>query len=140
MRLFIDTNVLIDFMGERAAYYLQAASLFSLAADRQCEVVVSSLSMVTANYICCERGCMSLEVWKQKVNALRDFICVCSIDADDIFSACDKGWKDYEDCVQFHAVKRCECDLIVTRNVVDFCDSDIEVLTPQRAIDRVLSV
>lgn len=31
MRLFIDTNVLIDFMGERAAYYLQAASLFSLA-------------------------------------------------------------------------------------------------------------
>ena len=41
MRLFIDTNVLIDFMGERAGYYSQAAMLFSLAVDRKCEIVVS---------------------------------------------------------------------------------------------------
>lgn len=138
MRLFIDTNVLIDFMGERAGYYLQAATLFSLAVDHTCEIVVSSLSIVTANYICCERGCMSLSVWNQKVNTLGDFIQVCSVDSDDIFSACNAGWEDYEDCVQFHAAKRCGCDMIVTRNVNDFKHSDIIVLTPGKAIEKVL--
>lgn len=34
MRLFLDANVLIDFMGERIAYYPQAATLFSFAAEQ----------------------------------------------------------------------------------------------------------
>lgn len=48
MKIFLDTNVLIDFMGERPAYYMQAATIFSLGIDHRCEVAVSALSMVTA--------------------------------------------------------------------------------------------
>ena len=47
MRLFLDTNVLIDFMGERPAYYPQAATLFTLCTECRCEIVVS------LTYLCC---------------------------------------------------------------------------------------
>ncbi len=56
MKLFLDTNVLIDFMSERQPYYMPAATLFTFAIEQRCTIAVSSLSMVTANYICCERG------------------------------------------------------------------------------------
>lgn len=138
MKLFLDANVLIDFMGERVAYYMQAATLFSFAAEHECEIVVSSLSMVTSNYICCERGKMPLALWNNKVNEMNNFVEVGSVDSSDILLSCNAGWKDIEDCVQFHVAKRCGCDAIVTRNTGDFVHSDIDVLSPEQAIDRVL--
>lgn len=137
MKIFLDTNVLIDFMGERPAYYMQAATIFSLGIDHRCEVAVSALSMVTANYICCERGTLSQADWRRKVNVMSEFVAVCSVDAVDIFSSCNSLWDDYEDCVQFQVAKRNGCDIIVTRNVRDFAHSDIPVMTPDEVINSL---
>lgn len=106
MKLFLDTNVLIDFIGERPAYYMQAATLFSLAIDNRCQIAVSALSMVTANYICCDRGTLSLSDWKKKVHTLSEFMEICPVDANDIISSCNSLWGDYEDCVQFNIAKK----------------------------------
>lgn len=139
MKLFLDTNVLmIDFMSERLPYYMEAATLFIFAIEQKCTIVVSSLSMVTSNYICCERGKMPLSDWKRKANAMKKFIEVCSVDSNDIFSSCDSDWFDYEDNVQFQVAKKSACDVIVTRNTDDFLDSDISVLTPDEVIGIIL--
>ena len=137
MRLFLDTNVLIDFMGERPAYYPQAATLFTLCAERKCDLVVSTLSMVTSNFICCERGHIALSVWNRKATMMKEIIEVSSVDANDIFSSCDSDWDDFEDCVQFHVARRSGCDIIVTRNIRDFSLSDIPVLSPDEAIEII---
>ena len=139
MKLFLDTNVLmIDFMSERLPYYMEAVTLFIFAIEQKCTIVVSSLSMVTSNYICCERGKMPLSDWKRKANAMKQFIEVCSVDSNDIFSSCDSDWFDYEDNVQFQVAKKSASDVIVTRNTDDFSDSDISVLTPDEVIGIIL--
>ena len=137
MRLFLDTNVLIDFMGERPSYYQQAATLFTLCAERKCDIVVSSLSMVTSNFICCERCNIALPVWTRKASMMKEIIEVSPVDADDIFSSCDSEWDDYEDCVQYKVAKKSGCDVIVTRNIQDFRLSDIAVLSPDETIDLI---
>ena len=137
MRLFLDANVLIDFMGERPAFYMQAATLFSFAADKKCEIVVSSLSMVTSYFICCDRGRMDSFVWKNKVMLLKEIIKICSVDSDDIYSSCRYEWNDFEDCVQYCVAKKSACDIIVTRNARDFAMSDMPVMTPDDAIDMI---
>lgn len=124
-------------MGERPAYYLQAATLFSLAAEQKCEIVVSSLSMVTSNFICCERGHIAQDTWKQKAKAMKEFMEICPVDSKDILAACNSRWKDFEDCVQFQAAKRSGCDVLVTRNTPDFSESDLQVLNPDEAIDLI---
>lgn len=138
MKLFLDTNVLIDFMSERLPYYIEAATLFTFAIEQKCTIVVSSLSMVTSNYICCERGKMPLSDWKRKANAMKKFIEVSSVDSNDIFSSCDSDWFDYEGNVQFQVAKKSACDVIVTRNTNDFSDSDISVLTPDEVIGIII--
>ena len=137
MKLFLDTNVLIDFMSERLPHYLEAATLFTLAVERKCTIAVSSLSMVTSNYICCDRGKMPLTDWKKKANTMKSFIEVCSVDSEDIFLSCGFDWSDYEDTVQYEVAKRHACDVIVTRNPRDFMKYDIPVLTPDEVIENI---
>lgn len=48
-KVFIDTNVLIDFLGEREAFYHSAALIASRADRKEIELMVSSLSYATAS-------------------------------------------------------------------------------------------
>ena len=137
MKLFLDANVLIDFMSERLPHYLEAATIFTLAVEHKCTIAVSSLSMVTSNYICCERCNMPLADWKKKANIMKSFVEVCSVDSEDIFFSCDSDGRDYEDNVQYEVAKRYVCDVIVTRNPQDFAQSDIPVLTPDEVIEII---
>ena len=137
MKLFLDANVLIDFMSERLPHYLEAATIFTLAVEHKCTIAVTSLSMVTSNYICCERCNMPLADWKKKANIMKSFVEVCSVDSEDIFFSCNSDWRDYEDNVQYEVAKRHVCDVIVTRNPQDFAQSDIPVLTPDEVIEII---
>ena len=137
MKLFLDANVLIDFMSERLPHYLEAATIFTLAVEHKCTIAVSSLSMVTSNYICCERCNMPLADWKKKANIMKSFVEVCSVDSEDIFFSCDSDWRDYEDNVQYEVAKRYVCDVIVTRNPQDFALYDIPVFTPDEVIEII---
>ena len=137
MKLFLDANIPIDFMSERLPHYLEAATIFTLAVERKCTIAVSSLSMVTSNYICCDRCNMPLSDWKKKANIMKSFVEVCPVDSEDIFLSCDSDWSDYEDNVQYEVAKRYSCDAIVTRNPRDFIKSDILVLTPDEVIEII---
>ena len=137
MKLFLDANVLIDFMSERLPPYLEAATIFTLAVEHKCTIAVSSLSMVTSNFICCDRCNMPLSDWKKKVNIMKSFVEVCPVDSEDIFLSCDSDWSDYEDNVQYEVANRYSCDVIVTRNPRDFIKSDIPVLTPDEVIEII---
>lgn len=53
MRLFLDTNVLIDFLLERHPFNDAAASLVSYAAENQLEICTSALTIVERQlYLC----------------------------------------------------------------------------------------
>ena len=106
MKLFLDTNVLIDFILERPLFYQPAAMIVSLAAERKIDICVSALSVVTANFICIERCKMPLDVYRRKVDFLRNFIEVCSVDSSDINSSYEANWKDFEDGVQYFSAIR----------------------------------
>lgn len=133
MKLFLDTNVLIDFILERPLFYQPAAMVVSLAAERKIDICVSALSVVTANFICIERCKMPLEVYRRKVDFLRNFIEVCSVDSSDINSSYEANWKDFEDGVQYFSAIRSGVDYLVTRNVKDFEENDLKVITVDEA-------
>ena len=133
MKLFLDTNVLIDFILERPLFYQPAAMIVSLADERKIDICVSALSVVTANFICIERCKMPLDVYRRKVDFLRNFIEVCSVDSSDINSSYEANWKDFEDGVQYFSAIRSGVDYLVTRNVKDFEENDLKVITVDEA-------
>ena len=97
MKLFLDTNVLIDFIMERPLFYDAAAMIVSYAFEKKVSICVSTLSIVTANFICVERCKMPIDIFRRKIDFLRAFIEVCSVDSSDIYHSYDAGWKDFEE-------------------------------------------
>lgn len=134
MKLFLDTNILIDFIIERDEFYLPAASIISYASDGTVEVIASSLTMINANYICRERCKMPEKIFRKKIDFLRTFMGVCDVNAEDIYNAYDKRWKDFEDGVQYYCANRNSSDYLVTRNSKDFEESATPAIAPDEAI------
>lgn len=137
MKLFLDTNVLIDFILERPLFYKPAAMIISYAAERKIRVCVSALSVVTANFICVERCKMRLDVYRRKMDFLRNVIDICSVDSSDIYSSYDSNWKDFEDGVQYFSATRAQVDYLVTRNIKDFEESGLRIITVEQACDLI---
>lgn len=133
MTLFLDTNVLIDFILQREAYYEQVAFIMACAQRKKITIVVSSLTIVNARYLCVERQKQPLEQFNKKYDFLVTFMQVCSVDSSDTTNSYDAKWKDFEDGVQYFAAKRHGFDYIVTRNKKDFeCDKS-KLLSPEEA-------
>lgn len=133
MKLFLDTNVLIDFILERPKFYPAAATIISFAAEGKVEICASSMSIVTTNFICVERCNMPLEDFRKKLDFLRDFLEICSVDESDVYHSYDKKWKDFEDGVQYYSALRNGVDYLVTRNTKDFEEENLNVIEVDEA-------
>ena len=61
---------------------------------------------------------------------------VCAVGRGELERARSLGWSDFEDAVVAAVAERAGCDCIVTRNVKDFEESPVTVLTPQEWLLR----
>lgn len=128
-RLFLDTNVVIDLLGEREPYYRHAAVLASLADKVQIHLVTSSLSFVTAEYILSQVE--SKEAVLDKLMKYKTLTEVAAVDDLIIDRALLSAFNDFEDAVQYHSALKSGCHMIITRNRKDFKQSEIPVLSPE---------
>ena len=49
-RIFVDTNVMLDLLGEREPFYAPIAKIATLAEKKRLTMVVSPISFATVNY------------------------------------------------------------------------------------------
>ena len=126
MKVYLDTNILIDFVCKRVPFYEGAKRLFALGSIGQFDLVTSSLSIVNTIYIGRK---YELPIVKQRIKSILSFISVCDLQADVVIKSLDSDWKDYEDSVQSMTALEIFADCIVTRNKKDFRKSTIPVYT-----------
>jgi predicted nucleic acid-binding protein len=133
-RLFLDTNVVIDLLGEREPHYRNAAILASLADKGQVQLVTSSLSFVTAEYMLCQNEAKQAVL--DKLRKFKTLTEVATVDDPVIEKALHSGFRDFEDAVQYHSAMKSNCQVIITRNKKDFKLSEIPVLSPEEFLKR----
>lgn len=51
MKVFLDTNVILDLLAKRIPFFEAAAEIMTLALEKRIELYVSSLSFVTVYYL-----------------------------------------------------------------------------------------
>ena len=128
-KLFLDTNVVVDFLCEREGFYLPAARIMVKGYNKEVELYCSSLTFATASYLM-ERSKVSSGEISRK---LSDFLTICqptAINREVIEDALASHFKDFEDALQYFSAKRSGIDLIVTRNQGDFVETEIPTCTP----------
>lgn len=133
MKIFLDTNVLIDFLAERQPFYFAAASLFDYAKSGELSLAFSSLSVANSFYIL--RKFYSSQDLSKAFIDLRSYVEICGISSSDVFKALSANWQDGEDSIQHQAALSANCDFIITRNPDDFKKSNIPVMLPEEFLD-----
>ena len=95
MRIFLDTNVMVDFCAEREPFYSDAASIIEMGYEGKVTPIASSLTFVNIAYVL--RKVKPHELVIQKLEQLMDLCVVSPIDRQIISSASSSRPKDFEE-------------------------------------------
>ena len=129
-KVLIDTDVILDFFFDRQPFSEYAAKVFSLCEIKSIQGFVTPVICSNAYYLL--RRTAKHEKVIEKLNQLLTIVDVLMIDKDVIVQALSSKFKDFEDALQnYAAVNAGNVDAILTRNVKDFKNSEIGVLTPE---------
>ena len=134
MKVLLDTNVVLDYLGANSGFTDDAEKVFDLAARRNDIKLVSSLAITDIVYVL-KRAVKDPTLVRRKYESLRKRIHILSVTEYDIDSAFSRNWKDFEDAVQYTVAESNAVDCIVTRNKNDFEEKVIPCYCPSEFLD-----
>lgn len=126
MKVFIDTNILIDFVCQREGFAQNANQLMALGCMGKVHLQTSALSYITAMYVAHKYDYQGV---KNSLLSISVFVEVLDLEAKTVKEMLSSDWKDYEDATQNATALNASSDCIVTRNKKDFKDSSLSVFT-----------
>jgi len=131
--IFLDTNIVIDFLANRQPFSLDAAKLFNLGVDGKVKIYISAVSYNNIYYVI--RQSLSRDAAIKLLGELAEISEITDTTNTIIRQSLKTDFKDYEDAIQYYcALSIPDIDFIVTRNTKDFKKSSLPVFTPAEAI------
>ena len=130
INLLVDTNVVLDLLAKREPFYDSAAKLFSLADKKKITLSISTLTFANTNYVLTRLK--TADKAREILRRFRVLVKVLSLDDKVIDLALnDQSFKDFEDGLQYYSAIENGLDIIITRDLSDFRESRIPVMTPE---------
>ena len=127
--LFIDTDVIVDFLIDRKPYSRHAAIIFTLIDQKKFKGYASSLTFSNLYYVL-----RKIEPHKKvisKLDSISKILTTLKVDEQNIRDAIDSGFPDFEDSIQYFCALDCKkIEVIITRNIKDYKNSGLSVMTP----------
>ncbi len=134
-RVFIDTNVMLDLLGERPPFYEPIAKIATLAEKERLTLVVSPISFATVNYFLSKFE--NPKIAREKLRKFKILCEICAIDEQTIEKALNSSIKDFEDALQYFGATESECEIIITRNGKDFKKSLLPIMTAKEFLSSL---
>ncbi len=128
-KVFVDTDIILDFLGFREPFYINAANLFSLADKGELQIFVSSLSFANLNYLLSKQ--YNTNEARKKLLKFKTLVSVLAVDDKIIELSLTSDFKDFEDGIQYFSAIDKGLRIILTRNLKDFKTADIAVITAE---------
>ena len=128
MRVFLDTNVMIDLIISRHPFHKGIAEIVKIAEKKELKLYTSSLSFVNTFYVASKNNTKELVI-----ESLKKFRIICDvtiIDELNIDKSLLSDFEDFEDSVQYNSAIYHDCEYIITRDKKGFKNSKITVMTP----------
>lgn len=136
MKVFLDTNVIIDFYDSSRGHYMPTAVVFDLALKGKIQLSVCAQSFITAFYLL--RKVYDKETLYTSMKSLFKLCKVSAIDAQIIKMALSREGRDFEDTVQYFSSKTIDADIILTRDDKGFAEFDIHHMTVEQFLNVFL--
>ena len=136
MKVFVDTNVVLDFLLKREDFFEDARMIMALGYNKRCDLYMSSLSFSNIAYIA--RKQLKGDALYECFSEIRELLSVSPVTQVELDQAILLRASDFEDALQYNSAKTVGADCILTRNTKDFQFSEIEILTPSEFIKKMM--
>ena len=128
-KILIDTDVILDFFFDREPFSENAAKILSLCESKEIMGFVTPVIISNVYYLLKQTA--KHEKVIEKLKMLISITDILVINKDSILQALNSEFKDFEDALQnYSAELNKEIDIIVTRNIKDYKNSSLGVMTP----------
>ena len=135
--IFVDTDIILDVVTGRLPHSLEASSLFTLMEEGQIKSSASSLSFSNIYYVLRKFATHQKVISNLKV--LSELLHILSVDESMIKRALQSGFKDFEDAIQYQtALSNPDIDVIITRNIKDYKEAELPVMSPETFLKSYL--
>lgn len=128
-KLFVDSDVVIDFFTDREPHVNPASELFELNEQGSVKLYISAVSINNIYYIV--RRFLGHKKSLEIIDTLTEMTEIVGTSKNEIIQALKNNFSDYEDSIQYScALTIKDIDAIITRNIKDYKNSSIAVMTP----------
>jgi len=128
-KLFIDSDVVIDFFTDRAPHANPASELFELSEKGDVILYLTAVSINNIYYIV--RRFLGHKKAIGVVETLAEMTEIIGTTKKEVLQALENGFSDFEDSIQYSSALTVDgLDAIITRNTKDYKNSIIAVMTP----------
>jgi predicted nucleic acid-binding protein len=135
-KLFVDSDVVIDFFTDREPHANPASELFELNEQGNIKLYLSAVSINNIYYIV--RRFLGHKKTLEVIETLTEMTEIVGTTKKEIIQALKNNFTDYEDSVQYSsALTIKDLDVILTRNIKDYRNSSIAVMTPSNFLKMI---
>jgi predicted nucleic acid-binding protein len=135
IHIFIDTDIILDFLGDRKPFSKYSAKLFLEVHNNSVKLYTSSNSITTAYYMLGK--IVNDKQARELIVNLLEFINIIPVTDTILNTALKSDFKDFEDAVQHYcALTNDKIKLLITRNLKDYKKSQIKTLSPEQFFVR----
>ena len=127
--VLIDTNIILDFLLHRAPFYSDANKIMTLCAKQTVKGYVAFHSISNLFFIL--RKYTNEEQRRKLLIDLCNILTVTAASHLEVQNAIEnQNFKDFEDCLQDKCAIAVRADFIITRNLVDYKESETPAMSP----------
>ena len=135
MRIMIDTNVILDCLLDRQPFADDAQEILEQCARGKHEGCILA-STVTDIFYIAEKYMDDIHELYLLMDDLLEELLLIALSRRDLMLAVDRRELDFEDCVLSVCAESAGCDVIVTRNLKDFKNSNVIAVLPKTFIKK----
>lgn len=129
MKIFIDTNVLLDYLLDRKPFSAESTEVIKFCKEGSFEGFISEHSLTDILYI--TRKDFDVDIQREIIKSLCTIFTMVNISSNEIIEAVgNNGFSDLEDSIQSVCAAVCKSDYLITRNTKDFVNSEIRAISP----------
>lgn len=126
-KILVDNNIILDLLAQRPPFFSDAQKLFTLADKKKIRLFVSSLTFANTYYVLSQVH--KIENARKILRKFKVLVKVLPMDDKIVDLSLDSEFRDFEDAIQYYSAIENDLDLIITRNLKDFKQSQLPVLT-----------
>lgn len=132
-KLFLDTNLLLDFVLDRKPFSDQAERIIQLRFTHKKRLFTSALSIANVAYVVRKAGKNPFQV----IAEMMEWVEIVSLTKANFSLTLKSTFKDFEDALQFYAALEVGADVIITRDLKDFSTSSIPINSPSQYLRTI---